>query len=219
MFGWDDLIKMSPGLASIGGGMFNMLGKKKNPADAANRELDKIPGQVSPYYQPYIDKGKSAMDALSGQYGDMTNDPNAFYNKIAGGYKESPGYQYKLQQALTAGSNAAAAGGMLGTPMNQEQNMGIAEGLANKDFEDYLQNVLGIFGQGQKGMEGQQQMGFDASKGYGDILGQIGGQKAAYNFAGQAGQNQSNAANWGNIFGGLGSLGQYFSNNRNNGGY
>jgi len=47
------------------------------------------------------------------------NDPDGLYSKLGQGYKESPGYQFKLKQAMMAGDNAAAAGGMAGTPQHQ----------------------------------------------------------------------------------------------------
>ena len=116
-------------------------GSHNNPADSAMGYLDQVPGQ---YTNP-----------------DM-------YNQIAGQYQQSPGYQFKLKQAMTAGDNAAASGGMLGSGQHQFQNMDTANGLASQDFDQYFQRRMGL----------------------GQDMGSLLGQKAQYGFAGQAGQHQ-----------------------------
>ena len=181
-------------------------GKNRNPADSAQSYLSQIPDQMKPYFQPYMDQGQKAGQALSGQYDQMTQDPSAFFANLGKGYQESPGYQFNLQQALKAGQNASAAGGMLGTPQDQQQQMGTAQGLASKDYEDYINHILGIFGAGQQGMQGQQEQGFKASTGYGENLANVLGQQAQYGYAGQAGQNANRSQNWSNLFGGASSL-------------
>lgn len=178
----------------------NFLKGGKNPADAGMGYLGQIPDTTKPYYQPYIDQGQQAGGKLNSQYDQMTQNPGDFLSKISSGYKQSPGYQFKLQQALGAGQNASAAGGMLGTPQNQQQQMEIGEGIASKDYEDYINHILGIFGQGQKGQEQFQQQGFGASTGYGDLLGSNLAQQAGLATQGQAAQNQQRGQNWSNLF-------------------
>lgn len=215
MFPMMALAGMIPGIASAAGGLFGMFGKKnKNPADAANGYLDQIPGQVNPYYQPYMDAGKGALNTLQGQYGNLLNNTGDVYNKLAGGYKESPGYQFALKQALGAGQNSSAAGGMLGTPADQQQQMGIAQDLSSKDFGNYMQNQMGLYGAGLSGMGNINQMGFDASTGYGNMLGSILGQKAQNAFSGQAGMNQGRQQNMNDIFGGIGGAASGYFNNQ-----
>lgn len=208
------------------GGIAGLFGKKKNPAREANKYLDQIPGAMNPYYQPYIDAGKNAMNTLNPQYEQMFGNSGEFFNNLASGYKQSPGYQFALNQALQSAGNASAAGGMLGSPMHQEQAMETASGIASKDFNDYINHVLGILGAGQEGLENTNKMGFDASTNYADALGSILGQKAQYGYAGAAGKNASNSKNWGNIFSGAGNaLASYLSGGKsflptmNNGGY
>jgi hypothetical protein len=172
----------------------------KNPADAGMDYLKQIPGSTQPYYQPYIDQGQAAGKQLGEQYGQMTGDPGAFLSKIGAGYKESPGYQFKLKQGLGAAQNASAAGGMLGTPQDQQQAQQIGNNIASQDYDDYIKKVLGIFGQGQAGQEKFQQQGFGASTGYGDLLGSNLAQQAGLAYQGQAGQNQQQGQNWSNLF-------------------
>lgn len=177
----------------------NFTGTNKNPADAANSYLDQIPGQMNPYFQPYIDQGRQSGDRLNTQYDQMTQNPGEFFNQISSGYKQSPGYQYKLQQALSAGQNASAAGGQLGTPQDQQQQMGLANDIASKDYEDYINHILGIFGQGQQGQQEFQKQGFGASTQYGENLANVTGQKAQNAYAGQAGENARRSQNWSNL--------------------
>jgi hypothetical protein len=202
---WFKQMMMGSGFGQMAGGLAGLFGGGgRNPADAANKRLDNIPGQVSPYYQPYQQAGAGALSDLQNQYKDLLS--GGVYNKLGEGYKESPGYQFKLKQALGAGGNAAAAGGMLGTPQHEQQSMQIGNDIASQDFNDYMQKQMGLYGLGLQGQQGINKMGYDANTGYGNMMGNIEGQKAAYDYAGQAGKNQQSQGNWANIFGGLGSL-------------
>jgi hypothetical protein len=193
----------APGLAQTAGGLNTIFGKQpKNPGTVANNYISQIPGQTKPYYQPYMDAGKGALSDLQNQYKDLLSGNTQ--NQLGSNFKESPGYQYNLQQALGAGNNASAAGGMLGTPMHQEQNMGIAHGLASQDYNNYMQNQIGLYGSGLHGEEGLNNQGFEANKGYADTLGNALSQQGAYGFAGQTGQNQYKQQGMSDIFGGLG---------------
>lgn len=200
-----------PGIGSAIGGIAGLFHKQKNPADAANKYLDKIPGAMQPYYQPYMQAGKGALGNLQNMYGELTGNPGELFSRLGAGYQASPGYQFALKQALAAGGNAAAAGGMLGTPQHRDNNMETAQGLASKDFENYINHVLGLYGQGREGLEELNKLGYGANTGYGNVLGSVLGQQAQNAFTGQTGLNQANQANWSNIFGGLGAAGQGYN--------
>lgn len=77
------------------------------------------------------------------------------YNTIAGQYTHSPGYEMQMKNAMQAGNNAAAAGGMLGSGQHQFMNAETANGIASKDFQDYMRNRMGLgdVGASQKGMQ------------------------------------------------------------------
>lgn len=120
------------------------FGGGHNPSQGAMGYLDQIPGQ---YTNP-----------------DM-------YNQIAGQYKESPGYQFRLKNAMQAGNNAAAAGGMLGSGQHQMGNEQMATDIASDDFYKYMQN----------------RMGFNQD------MGSVLGQKAGYSYAGGQQKNQNHA--------------------------
>ncbi len=62
------------GLGQAAGGIAGLFGVGgKNPANAASKYLDQIPGAIKPYYDPYINAGKGALDELGSQYGQLTN--------------------------------------------------------------------------------------------------------------------------------------------------
>lgn len=199
------LIAALPGIISAAGGVASMFGHHKNPADEANNYLDQIPGAMNPYYQPYMNAGNNALNKLTGEYGSALDDPNSIYNKLAQGYKESPGYQAKLKAALSAGTNASASGGMLGTPQDVQQHEQIAHDITDQDFQDYLNHMTGIYNKGLEGTQGIENQGFGANTSYGNMIGSVLGQKGQNAYTGTAGENQARSQNWANIISGLGS--------------
>lgn len=166
------------------------FGEKDNPEDAASKYLDQIPGTAKPYYDPFIKQGAQAGGVLKDQYGNLINDPGGKLSKIGAGYTQSPGYQWNLNQALNAGTNAAAAGGMAGSPMHQQQAMETASGYASKDFNDYMKNALGLYGQGLEGEQGFQKQGFGASTSLADLLANALQNKGTLAYEGQAAKNK-----------------------------
>lgn len=199
---------MGSGAGQLFGGLFNLFGNNnnKNPADAAMNHLDQVPGQMSPYYQPYMNAGNSALSKLLPELQKLLGNPGEIYNKMASGYKESPGYQQALKAALGASSNAAAAGGMLGTPMAQSNAMETAQGFASKDFNNYISSLLGLHSQGLSGLSDINKMGFGANTDFANMLGNLAGQKSQYAFAGQDAMNRSKSNGWADVFGGLAGM-------------
>lgn len=216
-------------LGGLGAGLGSFLGG--DPYKAARKYYDQIPGATRGNYDPYINAGRGALDTLQGQYGQLIGnlpglqgqynqlmqDPGSVFNKIGGGYQQSPGYQFALDQAMGAGKNAAAAGGMAGSPQHQQQAMQTATGLANQDYYNYMQNALGLYGQGLQGAgnlygmglqgyQGLNQMGFNASDQMSRIIADALSQQGNMAYAGQNARNQS----IGNTLGGLGSLAGFF---------
>lgn len=185
----------------------NAFGGNKNPADVAMPYLDKIPEEMRPYFQDYINRGKTASDTIGGEYDKGINDPNSIYNKLSQGYKESPGYQFKLKQALDAQGNASARGGMLGTPQDQQYAMDTAHGIADQDFEEYLKHMFGIYDKSMEGTSHTADQGFNASTDFGKRMADIMAQKAGLAYKGQAGENERVSNNWSNLFKGAGTVG------------
>lgn len=202
-------LSLGQGLGSTFGGLAGLFGgnkSKSNPSYFANQYLNQVPGAINPYFQPYINAGQGVAPGLQKTYEGLTENPGEFYNKISAGYKESPGYQFKLQQALNSANNAAAAGGTIGTPQHQQISADVTNGIASQDFENYLSHALGLFGGGLSGQEGIVNRGYQAGTRYGEDIGDLLGRQGQYAYAGQAGLNQENAKNKADIFSGLGSL-------------
>jgi hypothetical protein len=196
------------GIGSIAGGLFD-LGNASNPAEAA-----------LPYVDPYLQAGQKAL----GQYGDIANkltgnltplqeqfmsligNPGEFINKIGGGFQHSPGYQAQLQEGEQAAANAAAAGGMAGSPQHQKYASQIASDLANKDYYNWLAPTLGLY---QTGLGGLGNLFSQGYQGLGNISGL--GEDAATKLiqamtSGQSAQQEQQGAGFGNIIGGITSL-------------
>lgn len=202
-FDINEYIKSKAG--GIGGGLGGLaglfgVGKGKNPADAANEYINQIPGQTNQYYQPYMDAGNDSVKKLMGMLGQ---NPTDTYNKLGEGYKQSPGYKFQLEQALSSGNAANAAGGMLGSPQHVQQNEELAQDVASKDYEKYMQNVLGLNSQNMQGLSGLAGLGANASNQYGTMMSNVLGQKGANAYQGQKGLNEGNQSNWANVFGAL----------------
>lgn len=184
----------------------NLFGGGTNPADAAMPYLNQIPGKTNQYFDPFFQAGKSALDPLQQQYKSLLGDPGGFMNKLGGSYQQSPGFKSAMEQAMMAGNHAAAAGGMAGTPQNQFQEMKMATDLSNQDYNQWMQNALGLYGRGLSGEQGMAGMGQQAGQGMADMIAQTLAQQGNLAFQGQSQKNQNQNDLWGSIFKGAGSL-------------
>ena len=199
--------------------------------DDANQYLNQIPGTVSPYYQPYINAGGQALGSLGnqissllgggsslmGSYGSMLSDPSGYMNSLGAGYQESPGYQAQLNQGLQASDNAAAAGGYTGDPQNQYYDDQVSEGLANKDYYNYLDHALKVaqmgaggmqsmYNTGFHGLEDINNMGFQPSSDLAQALAQVLNEQGQLSYASDINKNQQKGGLIGDTLGFAGSL-------------
>jgi hypothetical protein len=222
---------LAAGAGGIGAGIAGLLGGGDNPYDAASKYYDQIPGTMQRYFNPYISAGQGAMGQLQGQYGNLLgnysgvqgqynqlmNDPNGFLSKIGAGYQKSPGFDWQMNQGMNAANNAAASGGMAGSPQHQQQAATMATGLANQDYYNYLNHALGLYntglqgnaglyGAGLQGLQGMNQMGYNASNELAGGLSNSYMNQGNLAYSGQAAQNQAQGSQWGDIFGGLASI-------------
>lgn len=196
------------GLGAAGAGLAGLFNAGDNPSQSAQPYLNQIPGQSQQYYSPYMEAGKGALSSLQNQYGDLLSGNKQ--NQLGESFKESPGYKWKLDQALKAGHYAAQGGGFAGTPQDQQYAMSTATGLADKEYNNYLQNQMGLYGQGLQGQQGLNQMGYNANTGYADILNNNSLNQANNAYSGQYGQNQARSQGLGSLFSGLGQAASMF---------
>lgn len=153
-------------------GMFN------NPGEAAVKDLDKFQGNMQPFYQPYMDAGKYGINTLQNDLIphllQMLNNPAGLANSFGQSYQQSPGYQWKTSQATGAANRAAAAGGMLGSPAEQQMLAQNINGIANQDYNDYEDRIMSLYGSGLSNMSnvGQSMMntGAQATNSFGTNL-------------------------------------------------
>lgn len=198
-FNWGSL---SGALGAIGAGIGDM--HAKNPADAAQPYLNQIPGMLQGAYGPYMQAGQQALPQLQQQYAAMMN-PN-FINNMGKSFQQSPGLQFQINQATGAANRAAAAGGYLGTPAEQQNLASVTNGLANQDYYNWLNHAMSAQQRGLQGEEGLYNTGFNAANDYAGNMGSALESQANLAYAGQQNQNQSQGGGWGSILGGLGSL-------------
>lgn len=197
----------------------DLFGGGSDPAKKAKPYLDQIPGVGHKYYDPFINQGRGASEHLGTEYGNNINDPTSLINKIMGNYKESEGYNFK-KDALTRQMGAtSAAGGVAGTPMDQQNQAAGVNGLLSEDMQQFLQNALGVYNGGIAGEQGIADKGFNASGSMTDLEGGALNQQAGLAFQGQQQKNSNQQALFsslakalgmgagGGAFGGLGALG------------
>lgn len=196
--------------AQILGGMLQK--GQPNPADSAMPYMNQIQPTLAGAFNPYIQAGQAELPTLQNQYSAMQN-PN-FINNMGQNFQQSPGYQFQTQQALGAANRAAAAGGMLGTPEEQQNIAGTVNGLANQDYYNWMNHAMSAYGMGLQGDQSLYNTGFQASSQYGNDLAQALMSQAQLAYAGQVNQNQSSGGGLGAILSGGGNmLGSFFQPN------
>lgn len=176
---------------------------QSNPANAAAPYYAQMPGMFQQMYGPYTQGGQWAQGQLEGPTSQLLSNPGAFVNSVGANYQSSPGFNWQLQQAMMAGNQSAAAGGMAGSQQNQQQNMGIATQLANQNYYQYLQNAMGAFNTGYAGAQNIYGIGANAAGQQAENTGQAMNSAANNASAGTQWQNNVNAT-------GIGLLGKIF---------
>ena len=172
---------------------FDMLfGGGESPADAARPFLEQVGPTMKPYYEPYIDSGRTALSDLQEQIKKMLTRPQDIYSQIGNTYSQSPGYRFSVDEATKAAGRAASAGGYAGTPTHQKQLANYITQLSNQDFNNYMNHNLGIFGQGYSGLNHLNDQGFNASTGFANNLGSNLMSQANMAYSGAQQKNQNN---------------------------
>ena len=129
----------------------SLAGSGKQSSDVSTGQQQANAAQTGYYQdykgnaQPYISTGDTALGAAGDAAGlnGATGDTNALAN-----FQASPGYQYQLQQGLSAIDNGAASRGTLrdGNTVRAEETLG--SNLANQDFTNYYNRISGLAGSG-----------------------------------------------------------------------
>lgn len=213
----------------FGGGNAQNGNAQQYSAAAAMPYLNHIGEQMPQYFQPYINGGNHAWGELTNQYDNLLNerpqvqgaynqlinDPTSVMNKIGSTFQQSPGYQYEVNQALGAANRAAAAGGMVGSPAEQQGVANTVNGMANQDYYNYLNHGLAmyntglqgannLYGMGLQGNMDMSRMGLSASNSLtDDLMSQYLSQASdAYAGGANGGGDQGGGSGMGGIFSG-----------------
>ncbi len=126
-------------------------------------------------------------------------NPAEFMNAMGQQYQKSPGFDWNMKQGQAGIANANAAGGMAGTPQHEQQNAEMATGLASKDFNEYMQRIMGGMQLGAQGTQGLINQGGQMSSDLATNLAQALMSKSNLKYAGQNNQNQMTGQLIGNI--------------------
>lgn len=184
--------------SALGNGLFNEFGNYQDPGKAAGGWLNQIPGYLNNAFQPWMTGGLNSFHQAQGAYGNMLN-PTQLMGQIGSQYKASPGYNWQVNQALGAANRSAAAGGMAGTPAEQQSIAQAVNGMAGNNYYQYMQNALGEYNQGAGGLENQANLGFNAANQYGTDMSQYLMSRGNLAYADAQNQNKKNSSIWGAV--------------------
>jgi hypothetical protein len=140
------------GVASVAGGLISSSGAQSaaNTQAQAATEAARVQKQMfdttQANLQPWMQGGGNALTALQQALGI---GPGGGGSVNPSGFQQSPGYQWQMDQGLTAVENSAAAKGGLsgGNTLKALQSYGT--GLANQDWYNYLGQLGGLSASGQ----------------------------------------------------------------------
>ena len=165
------------------------------------------------FQQPYMEAGKSALGAYMGSMGLPGGSPGGQQGAVDR-FTQSPGYQYALNQGLSAASRGAAAAGLSGSGAAQKELQQRGQGMANQEFGQYQGRLAGLAGMGQHASDVSSQMAYGTG---GELsqqgLGYAGQETGVYGNMGQAAAEAEMAkaagknTMWGNIGNFAGTLG------------
>lgn len=193
---------------SIFGDLFG--GGQEQAYKDEEKALSQVPAIYHQYMDPYINAGLGAINPYTDALHNLLSNPDQFIgglqSQAEASYKPSQAYQNQVNAATAAANQAAAAGGMLGTPSEQEHIANTIGNLAMNDQQSYvnnrLRNDLGAFQQGLSGYGGLVSMGNTDSSQMADNLANVKGQMGKA----KAGEDMAHASMLGNILGTVGSF-------------
>lgn len=202
---------MSSG-AAIGGGIGGIAGgtyagnraasAQRNAANEAKNRLNASKNEALGRLDPYSNYGQQALAPLSAllygktfdtQTGDFTGDVPE--SERFNAFQQSPGYQYQLDQGLKAIQRQNAATGTLLGGNTLKELQGYGNDLANQDFNQYINTLMG-----------QANIGQQADTNAANVITGMGSQIAGYDYAGGMG-NAQRYANLSNALFQVGGMG------------
>ncbi len=167
----------------------------RTQADAADKALALQTRQYEEgvkRQQPWIDAGRTALDAYMGELGLSQGAKDGTFKS---GFKETPGYQFQVQQGEQGVLNNLSALGMRGSGAGMKALTRFRQGLADQTYNNYLDRLSGASVGGQTAVGNQNVLG----QNYANNAGQTIQDSAAARASGYVG----GANAWSNALGNL----------------
>ena len=146
--------------------MFSSLfGGGDNPYEEALDlySFEDMENMLNEYYGPWREAGLRALPTMEEQMMMLLYSPETINAMMGSTYEASPGYDYQMQESMNAANQAAAAGGMLGTPSHQNTAMTQSQNIANQDYWQYVNHLTDLYTKGLGIGTDINQMGYNAS--------------------------------------------------------
>lgn len=190
-------------LLSSGGGGFSQLlsglfNDQSAPFKKAEGAYNENLGIASNFMNPFRRRGLYAGRDYQNKLNEM-NDPSEFLNKLIGNYQESDYTRFLKDQGQRAITNAASAGGTIGSTPYQQAGLDYNNQISQQGLNDWLSKALGL---NTEYLAGQSDI-------YGKGLGAAGVQSGLYGNAASDlaklayGEEYGSQSNTSNIIGGL----------------
>lgn len=135
---------------------------------AANNELalqGRIYDETSANFAPYREGGLESFNQL--------------LNELSGGFQQSPGYQFQMDQGVRALEGSAAAGGNVRSGATMKAMNQFGQGLANQEYGTYMNRLTGMAQMGQAAAGNQATAGANYAAGAGNAYGNMGNAQSA----------------------------------------
>jgi hypothetical protein len=183
------------GLAGFLGGLF---GHSDRPYKSAIDQYQKYGDKAANVQNPFLQAGQGAIPQFQ-QWLQGMQDPSGFINHLMGQYQESPFAKYQQQQGMRSGTNAASAGGLIGSTPFAQQMQQNAQNISSMDMNQWLQNVIGINSQYGAGQQNLMSGGQNSANELSNLYGNMGVGMGNLSYGQQMAKNQDRS----NMFGGL----------------
>lgn len=178
-----------------GASLFGAYSANNAANTAANQGRNALALQAQMYNQnradmtPWRMAGQQALSSLVPQ--------------VSGGFQQSPGYQFQLDEGMRNLNNRLAGMGMTNSGAAQREAMRYATGLASQDYGNWFNRAAQVAGLGQQSAGQTAAAGANMANNSGNILQNIGS---------VLGSGQTQAANA--LLGGANNLAAYWASNQ-----
>jgi hypothetical protein len=136
------MIGLLPALISGGGALLGGAMQANAAKKAAGQQMAMYE-QTRKDLTPYREAGEKGLDPWLSELGigeDGAYNPKMYdfsVDALSENFKESPGYQYQIDEMMRAAQNSAAARGVLGSGATLKALQRNAQGLASQDYWNY----------------------------------------------------------------------------------